>query len=175
MNTAQSYLVLGGARSGKTRHALGLALQQPRRIYLATAQAHDDEMRERIARHRAERDRSWTTVEEPLELATAIAGADQRDTAIVIDCLTIWLSNLMHAERSIADATAGVIDTIRQTHAVLIFVSNEVGLSIVPENELARSFRDAQGRLNQDIAATVDHVDFVAAGLPLNLKPGING
>ena len=173
MVTPRTHLMLGGARSGKTRRALKLARAQPRRVYLATAEALDEEMRLRITRHQSERDSTWKTIEEPLDLAGALVGADRAETAIVIDCLTVWLSNLMHAERDIDAATGSLTAAIAATEATLIFVSNEVGLGIVPDNALARAFRDAQGRLNQDIAAAVDHVDFVAAGLALNLKPGV--
>ena len=148
MASPRSYLVLGGARSGKTRRALDLARAQPCRVYLATAEAFDEEMRARIADHQAERDDTWTTIEEPLDLAAALATINQADTAIVVDCLTIWLSNLMHAERDVETATRALVTAIAQTRATLILVSNEVGLSIVPENAMARAFRDAQGRLN---------------------------
>ena len=172
MIEARSFLVLGGARSGKTRHALAIADRQPKRVYVATAEAWDDEMRERISLHQAERDETWTTIEEPLDLPLAIRHSDAPNQAIVIDCLTLWLSNLMGAERNLEDETTRLLRTIPDRRSVIVFVSNEVGLGIVPENALARAFRDAQGRLNQQIAAVVDHVDFVAAGLPLNLKPG---
>jgi adenosylcobinamide kinase/adenosylcobinamide-phosphate guanylyltransferase len=163
LTAPRTYLVLGGARSGKTRHAMRLATARPRRIYIATAEARDDEMRERIARHQQERDGTWSTVEEPTDLAAAIAANDADDISIMVDCLTLWLSNLMAAERDVHAATADLI----------VFVSNEVGLGIVPANALARAFRDAQGSLNQAVASAVDHVDFIAAGLALNMKPGL--
>ncbi len=172
MTKARSFLVFGGARSGKTRHALAIAERQARRVYVATAEARDDEMRERISLHQAERDETWSTVEEPLDLPLAIRNSDAPNQAIVIDCLTLWLSNLMGAERNLEDETTRLLQSISDLRSTIVFVSNEVGLGIVPENALARAFRDAQGRLNQQIAAAVDHVDFVAAGLPLNLKPG---
>jgi len=172
MNEAGTFLILGGARSGKTRHALALAERMPKRVYLATAEAWDDEMRDRIAHHKRERDHTWQTVEEPLDLPGAIEATDGLDQAIVVDCLTLWLSNLMGAERDIEQAVARLIESLADRSSTIIMVSNEVGLGIVPENALARAFRDAQGRLNQQIAAAVDHVDFVAAGLAMNLKPG---
>ena len=133
-------------------------------------------MRDRIARHQAERGTGWSTVEAPLEIATAITAQTAADpspaAAIVVDCLTLWLSNLLAADRDVEAATDALITALAATPADVILVSNEVGLGIVPANALARSFRDAQGRLNQRLAATVDHVDFVAAGLTLNLKPG---
>ena len=172
-------LVLGGARSGKTRRALALAAPFGRRVYVATAQAGDAEMLERIRRHQAERDAGWSTIEAPIELAAAIAsggsdqsgvGAPDHDGVLVVDCLTLWLSNLMFADRDIAAATADLIEATARAPTSVVFVSNEVGLGIVPDNALARRFRDAQGRLNQDLAAAVDAVEFVAAGLPLRLK-----
>ena len=172
MSIAQSFLILGGARSGKTRHALSIAERQPKRIYLATAEAWDDEMRKRIALHRQERDHTWLTVEEPLDVAGALIANDAPEQSIVVDCLTLWLSNLMHAGSSIDEEVERLTGALDGRESTIVFVSNEVGLGIVPENALARAFRDAQGRLNQQIAAAVSNVDFVAAGLPLNLKPG---
>ena len=172
MTITQSFLILGGARSGKTRHALSIAERQPKRIYLATAEAWDDEMRKRIALHQEERDETWRTIEEPLDVAVALIDNDAPGQSIVVDCLTLWLSNLMHAERSIDEQVARLIGALDGRQGTIVFVSNEVGFGIVPENALARAFRDAQGRLNQQIAAAVSRVDFVAAGLPLNLKPG---
>ncbi|MEM9360789.1 MAG: bifunctional adenosylcobinamide kinase/adenosylcobinamide-phosphate guanylyltransferase [Pseudomonadota bacterium] len=172
MSATHSFLILGGARSGKTRHALEIAQRQPNRVYIATAEAWDDEMRERITRHKEERDETWVTVEEPLYLPAAIERVDAPNQAIVVDCLTLWLSNLMGAERDLEQETAQLVSALTGRQSTIILVSNEVGLGIVPENALARAFRDAQGRLNQRIAAVVDNVDFVAAGLALNLKPG---
>lgn len=172
MTITQSFLILGGARSGKTRHALSIAERQPKRIYLATAEAWDDEMRERIALHQEERDQTWLTVEEPLDVAGALIANDAPGQSIVVDCLALWLSNLMHAERSIDEQVARLIDVLDGRQSTIVFVSNEVGLGIVPENALARAFRDAQGRLNQQIASAVSDVNFIAAGLALNMKPG---
>lgn len=167
--TARSTLILGGARSGKSSYALRLCEPYEQRVYIATAEAHDDEMAARIAAHRLERDSRWITVEAPLELARAIS--DVADDAVgVIDCLTLWLSNLMGAGRDVDDATNELCDAIATARCTLILVSNEVGLGIVPDNALARDFRDRQGRLNQTVAATVERVDFIAAGLPLRLK-----
>ncbi len=166
-----TYLILGGARSGKTRRALTLASSHARKAYLATAEAFDDEMRERIDRHRQERDRTWWTVESALDIAPVLISPPAVDV-VLVDCLTLWLSNLMHAQRDVASETEALIGAIARAPVDLIFVSNEVGLGIVPENALARRFRDAQGRLNQEVAAMADVVEFVAAGLPLRLKPG---
>jgi len=165
----QLTLVLGGARSGKTRHALNLASVFARKVYIATAEPHDEEMRTRIARHAAERDSTWTTIEAPLALAEALA--DRHGAEIfVVDCLTIWLSNLMHAGRDIVAETERLSAALKACPAHVVLVSNEVGLGIVPDNALARAFRDAQGRLNQEIARVADVVEFVAAGLPLRMK-----
>ncbi len=124
-------------------------------------------MAERIARHHAERGPDWRLVEAPLDLAPVVAG--HREGAMVVDCLTLWLSNLMHAGRDPAAETEALLAALRPAGRVIL-VSNEVGLSIAPENALARAFRDEQGRLNQRVAAAADHVEFVAAGLPLALK-----
>jgi len=169
----RSLLVLGGARSGKTRRALTLAAPFAYRTYVATAEALDSEMAERIALHKAERGGGWTTVEVPLALAEALVvrtEAPEDQAVIVVDCLTLWLSNLMHHERDLATATDSLVTAIGASPSSVILVSNEVGLGIVPENALARRFRDAQGRLNQQIAAAVTGVEFVAAGLPLRMK-----
>lgn len=168
-------LILGGARSGKTRHALDLAESAHQAsgktpVYVATAQAFDAEMTDRIARHREERGTEWSTIEAPLDLAGAIASASSPDSVLLVDCLTLWLSNLTLAEQDIAVATDGLIQALTAAAGPVIVVSNEVGLGIVPDNALARRFRDDQGRLNQRIAAAADHVEFVAAGLPITLK-----
>jgi adenosylcobinamide kinase/adenosylcobinamide-phosphate guanylyltransferase len=164
-----STLILGGARSGKSAHALRLAEVGGRRpVMIATAQALDAEMAERIARHRAERGARWRTLEAPLDLSAAIAAIGAEEIA-VIDCLTLWVSNLMLAERDIARETARLLEAMRGKE--LLLVANEVGLGIVPDNALARRFRDEAGRVNQRVAAAADHVVFIAAGLPLTLKP----
>lgn len=169
MTAPRNALVLGGARSGKTRFALSRAeAAGPRRLYVATAEAWDEEMAERIARHRAERGEGWKTCEAPLDPAAAIAGAEV--DVILIDCLTLWLSNLMHHGRDVDAETRKLIDALSGAAVPVIAVSNEVGMGLVPETPLGRSFRDAQGALNQRVAAAVDDVVFVAAGLPLALK-----
>jgi len=167
--TARISLVLGGARSGKTARALALCADPPH-IYLATAQALDGEMTARIAAHRAERGASWSVIEAPLEIAEAIRGVTDAKTTILVDCLTLWLSNLMHHERDVAAETARLIDALATTLNRVVLVSNEIGLGLVPMEKLSREFRDAQGLLNQRIAAAADHVEFVAAGLPLTMK-----
>jgi adenosylcobinamide kinase/adenosylcobinamide-phosphate guanylyltransferase len=163
--------VLGGARSGKSRHAQARAEACPGPLsYIATGQAFDDEMHARIARHRDDRGPRWTTLEEPLDLAGAIDRAAQEAGAILVDCLTLWLSNLMLAEMPLDAPVTALGEAIGRCPCPLILVSNEVGLSIVPENALARAFRDEAGRLNQTVAALANEVQFVAAGLPLRLK-----
>lgn len=166
-----SLLVIGGARSGKSRYAQGRVETHAGPLaYVATGQPFDDEMTLRIARHREDRGPRWTTLEEPLDLAGAIDRAAQNAAAILVDCLTLWLSNLMLAELPLDEPVAAACEAMRRCRVPLVLVSNEVGLSIVPENALARRFRDEAGRLNQTIAATAVEVQFVAAGLPLRLK-----
>jgi adenosylcobinamide kinase/adenosylcobinamide-phosphate guanylyltransferase len=169
---ARLTLVLGGARSGKSRLAEALARETGlERRYIATAQAFDDEMRDRIARHRAERAADgWTTIEEPIGLPAALARASSASHVVLIDCLTLWLSNLMLSERDVAAMQAALIAMCDAAKGPVIAVSNEVGLGIVPETPLGRAFRDAQGRLNQAMATQAERVIFVAAGLPLTLK-----
>ncbi len=168
--TARSFLILGGARSGKTRRGLALAETSTRPIYIATAEARDDEMAERIAKHQTERGDTWQTIEAPLHLTAAIRQADHPDAAILVDCLTLWLSNIMEHNHAIDLFTTELIAAIAETNAKLIFVTNEVGLGIVPDTPLGRHFRDAQGRLNQAIAAAVDRVELIVAGCSLVVK-----
>ena len=172
MSLYRRVLILGGARSGKSRTALQLAEQaSAKRIYVATAQAFDDEMRERIALHRLERDRSWQTVDAPFELPQAIQAQTGPDKVALVDCLTLWLSNIVLAERNPSHETDQLIHAVREAQGPLILVSNEVGQGIVPSTPLGRTFRDEQGRLNQRLAEACDAVVFVAAGCPILLKP----
>lgn len=162
-------LVLGGARSGKSRYAAQCAMASGLPVtFIATAQAFDDEMAERIARHRADRPTGWRTVEEPLALAASLAREAAAGHCLLVDCLTLWLSNVLLAGRE--DEIETLIATLPTLPGQLILVSNEVGFGIVPENALARRFRDEQGRLNQQIARLAERVTLVAAGLPLPLK-----
>lgn len=140
------------------------------RVYIATAEALDDEMRDRISRHRSERGPSWSTIEEPLDLIPAITKAERYGDVCVVDCLTLWLSNLMHHGRDVEAECATLCEAVEGISHPIIVVSNETGLGLVPETALGRSFRDAQGRLNQSMAAVCAKVEFVAAGLPLTLK-----
>ncbi len=177
-NVPRIVLVLGGARSGKSAYAEGLALAAARTTagasgtarYLATAQAFDDEMTERVNLHKSRRGVEWTTFEEPLDLVSALKRIAQPEAPVLVDCLTLWTSNLMFAERDLDAEGDALVACLREIAGTVIFVSNEVGLGIVPDNALARRFRDAAGRLNQKIAATADRVIFVAAGLPMILK-----
>jgi len=170
MNSFRKLLVLGGARSGKSRHAEAQCEAIPGPLtYIATAQAYDDEMRDRIARHRARRNARWDTVDAPIDLPAAIR-AIPPSGAVLVDCLTLWLSNLLLAEENIPHWSDTLVAAIDMSAAPIALVSNEVGLSIVPENALARRFRDEAGLLNQRVAAACDRVEFVAAGLPLILK-----
>ncbi|MGI9524237.1 MAG: bifunctional adenosylcobinamide kinase/adenosylcobinamide-phosphate guanylyltransferase [Hyphomicrobiaceae bacterium] len=166
----QTTLVLGGAKSGKTAHAMRLAERRSQRVYIATAEAHDDEMRARIHRHRLERDATWSTVEAPIDIGRALCAIDSVDTAVVVDCATLWLSNLLLSKHDAAAAIDAILPIIKGAAADIVLVSNEVGLGIVPENNLARTFRDAHGQMNQTLAAVADRVDFVAAGLAITLK-----
>lgn len=163
-------LVLGGARSGKSAYAEALIGSRTAAIYLATAEAGDAEMQARILAHQARRGGNWTTLEEPLELAAALSRATAAGRPVLVDCLTLWLSNLMLADRPIETETDALLAAVPSFAAPVVFVSNEVGLGIVPDIPLGRTFRDAAGRLNQAVARAADRVVFIAAGLPLVLK-----
>ncbi len=167
-------LVLGGARSGKSAYARLAAEHEAKQrdgrlIMIATAEALDGEMAQRIARHRDERGAAWTTLEEPLDLTGAIERLAPADVAVV-DCLTLWLSNLMHYERPLTPAFEALARTAGAAACGLFMVSNEVGQGLVPENALARRFRDEAGLLHQRLAQVADTVVFVTAGLPQTLK-----
>ncbi|MBA3908300.1 MAG: bifunctional adenosylcobinamide kinase/adenosylcobinamide-phosphate guanylyltransferase [Rhodobacter sp.] len=168
-------LVVGGARSGKSRFAERLlsASARPRR-YIATAEAWDDEMRARIAEHQRDRGADWTTVEAPLDLPAALASA-RPDEVVLIDCATLWLTNHLLADNDLQKETEGLVAALAACAAPVVVVSNETGWGIVPENALARRFRDEQGRLNQRLAAEATLVVTVIAGLPLALKGSLSG
>ena len=171
MTVLATTLVLGGARSGKSAFAESLVRDSGlARIYLATATAEDDEMKARVAQHRTQRGDGWTTIEEPLALVDALTREATRGRAVLVDCLTLWLSNLMMAERDPDVEARRLTRFLGVAKYPVVFVSNEVGLGLVPDTPLGRRFRDAQGRLNQLVAACVPNVVFIAAGLPLWLK-----
>ena|SRR3989338_1145917 len=166
--------ILGGARSGKSAYALNLAKERSRKVlYIATAEAGDSEMKSRISKHKASRPRYWKTIEEPLDLIAALKKHKHKYEVIIIDCLTLYLSNLMHKGltqgtviKRIKDAAA-YIKAMRES---VVVISNEVGLGIVPENKLAREFRDIAGLANQIMAEAADEAVFIQAGIPLKLK-----
>jgi adenosylcobinamide kinase/adenosylcobinamide-phosphate guanylyltransferase len=167
----RSVLVLGGARSGKSRYAESLAASHTgRRVYLATAEPGDEEMRQRIEHHRARRGDGWRTVEEPLQLCAVLSREASAADFVVVDCLTLWISNLMRQDGNIAGEVEALARLVATLPAGLAIVSNEVGLGIVPDNALAREFRDHAGLANQRIAEAVSEVIFMAAGQPMKLK-----
>jgi adenosylcobinamide kinase/adenosylcobinamide-phosphate guanylyltransferase len=165
--------VLGGARSGKSRYAERLVESAASGgTYCATAEPGDAEMAERIAAHRARRSLFWHTVEAPLAVAPVIAGQPRSERPLLIDCLTLWLSNLLLAGKPVGEETAALCAALRLAAGPVVLVTNEVGMGLVPGTPLGRQFRDAAGRLNQEVAVLADRVVFVAAGLPLVLKEG---
>ncbi len=169
---AKSLLILGGARSGKSRVAQSLAETsglQP--VLIATAEAKDAEMALRIACHAASRDRRWALVEEPVALAKVLRREAHADRIVVVDCATLWLSNLLLKDDDLPAATQELAQSVAGLAGPVIFVSNEAGCGIVPENALARAFRDAQGLLNQALAEACEAVVLVSAGIALQLKP----
>jgi adenosylcobinamide kinase/adenosylcobinamide-phosphate guanylyltransferase len=163
-------LITGGARSGKSVRAEARAKAfAGKPVYIATAEALDVEMCERIAKHRARRGSEWIEHETPLELVPALKATDGGGARLV-DCMTLWLSNLMHAERNWTENAAGLAETLRTQKSPVVLVTNEVGLGIVPDNPLARRFLDAAGVMNQMIAQAADEVEFIVAGLPMRVK-----
>ena len=163
-------LVLGGARSGKSAYAEGLVAESGfAPVYLATATSGDDEMSERVRAHRERRGDAWTTIEEPLDIAQALSHHSASDNAILVDCLTLWLSNLMTLSRDIDAETERLVSVLPSLPSPVVFVTNEVGLGIVPANDLARAFRDHAGKLHQSIACAADRVVLMVAGLPMSL------
>ncbi len=172
----QTTLVVGGCRSGKSRYALELAERGfgARKVFMATCVPADGEMRCRVERHQAERGPSWTTVESPVRIAEDLLYHSKRADGIIVDCLTLWVSNLMMEDPDL-DAVAcrvrTLTDALRQTRCPVVLVSNEVGAGIVPENALARRFRDAAGFANQQVARCADTVVWMVAGIPVTVKP----
>jgi adenosylcobinamide kinase/adenosylcobinamide-phosphate guanylyltransferase len=163
-------LVLGGARSGKSRYAEALIARASKPwVYIATAEVRDDEMAERIAAHKARREAGWHTVEAPHDIPDAIVQAPA-NAAVLVDCLTLWLSNLMEGSFDIDTQTARLQEALKGRAGPTVLVANEVGLGIVPDNALARRFRDAQGQLNQRVAAMAPRVVMMVAGIPIAVK-----
>lgn len=178
MNVGHLYLILGGARSGKSRHAEALIEIEPGPwCYIATAQAYDEEMRDRIRQHRDRRGDGWHTIEAPMALGDSLSTCDP-EQPVLVDCLTLWLTNLMLADGSgsagavdrVAAAVEELFDALDRRHGKTVLVSNEVGLGIVPENRLARAFRDEAGRLHRKLAERAQSVHFLVAGIPMIVK-----
>jgi adenosylcobinamide kinase/adenosylcobinamide-phosphate guanylyltransferase len=167
-------LILGGARSGKSRYAQQLAGESRRVVFVATATISDEEMRAKIERHRADRPRDWTTVEEPLDLPRVLREREAESDLIMVDCLTLYAANLLDAEGendgAIDRRIEALCETLQRTQCAIVLVSNEVGSGIVPEYPLGRRYRDLLGELNQRVAAIADDAVLMVAGLPLALK-----
>jgi adenosylcobinamide kinase/adenosylcobinamide-phosphate guanylyltransferase len=171
MDLRHSVLVLGGARSGKSRYAEErIAMAAADKVYIATAEALDNEMSERVRLHQDRRGPDWRTIEAPLDLPGALEAHAGPGRAILVDCLTLWLSNLMGAGCNVAGEVGRLAETLPSLAGTVVLVSNEVGMGIVPENPLARAYRDEAGLAHQMLAAVCDEVIFVAAGLPLKMK-----
>ncbi|MEW5736711.1 MAG: bifunctional adenosylcobinamide kinase/adenosylcobinamide-phosphate guanylyltransferase [Thermodesulfobacteriota bacterium] len=173
----EKVLVTGGCRSGKTARALWLAEScgAQRKIYIATCVPRDPEMEERVSKHKAERGSGWVTLEEPLLLAEAVARESREGTVLLVDCLTLWLSNLLvegREEDALPGLFSGLAHALGRAAGPVICVSNEVGAGIVPENALARRFRDLSGLLNQRVACAADRVLWMVAGIPVQVKGG---
>ena len=168
-------LVIGGCRSGKSEHALALAeeISQSDRVFVATCVPHDDEMKDRVARHQRDRDAAWKTVEAPVDLAAAIHNHGRAGRVLLIDCLTLWVSNLMGISEdpdTLRGYAADLVRALEQSRCPVVIVTNEVGCGIVPENRLARLFRDVVGWINQAVAAGADRVVWTVAGIPVTVK-----
>lgn len=172
MTGSEHILVLGGQRSGKSRFAEELVAKSGRRpVYVATATAGDEEMAARIAVHRHGRGDAWTTIEAPLELSATLHTAAAADAAVLVDCLTLWLANLMAAERDVDRYTDALVAALSDAGGPVVLVSNEVGAGVIPDNPFARRYADALGTLNQRVAGAVGRVVVMAAGQPLLVKP----
>ena len=174
---SQITLITGGCRSGKSRHALEVAQKKAidNKIFIATCVPNDEEMRKRVSRHQAERDPSWKTIEEPVSIAEAISRNHSSCDIIIVDCLTLWTTNLLMAEENLIAIETQVqqlAKVLKRSSCPVVLVSNEVGAGIVPENRLARLFRDAAGIINQRVAACADQVIWMVAGIPVAVKPG---
>lgn len=165
------HLILGGARSGKSRFAEDIINQAGGGFYIATGRAWDDEMANRIDLHKQSRGDHWQTIEEPLELCAALRTCNTSDgKPVLVDCLTLWLTNLMLEDRDIEAEFSDLCELVPTLDIPVLLVSNEVGFGIVPENAMARAFRDHAGRLHQRIAGLADRVTLVVAGIPMQVK-----
>ncbi|MCP4675296.1 MAG: bifunctional adenosylcobinamide kinase/adenosylcobinamide-phosphate guanylyltransferase [Deltaproteobacteria bacterium] len=168
-------LITGGARSGKSHHAIELSSWATEKAFIATAEPTDEEMHNRIEQHRAERGNDFRTLEEPLDLAAAISSLRPDTQIAVVDCLTVWLGNLMH-HRSIEDylcpEVTSFLSAIKESPCELVIVSNELGMGLVPEGEMGRRFRDLAGRVNQEVARIANKVVFMVSGIPVVIKEG---
>ena len=167
--------IIGGCRSGKSKHALQTAEKMPgnRKIYIATCVPQDNEMKQRVARHQKERSQNWVTVEEPLHLPQAILENSPKADVMLVDCLTLWVSNLLMEtddEKQLEEMISQLIDTLEKATGPIVLVSNEVGTGIVPENKLARQYRDIMGLVNQAVAKTAGKVIWMVAGIPVTVK-----
>jgi len=171
---SQNTFVIGGCRSGKSAHAQALAEAiEGKKLYLATCVPNDEEMAERVRLHQEQRGKQWETLEEPIELASSIAKHSGDCDVILVDCLTLWTSNLLLSPDKapqLNDACRALVQSLKTARCPVILVSNEVGTGIVPENELARRYRDEAGRINQQIAAVADQVIWMVAGIPVTIK-----
>ena len=168
----KSVLVTGGAKSGKSRFAENLLLKSDKSlIYLATATAFDDEMRKRIKQHQSHRNQRWSTIEESISIVEVIKENAKRDTAILVDCITLWLTTLMVKEMDIEGETERLVELIPTLPGVIVIVTNELGTGLVPEVKMARQFRDYAGSLNQKLASVCDAAYLVVAAQPILLKP----
>ncbi|MGD2030259.1 MAG: bifunctional adenosylcobinamide kinase/adenosylcobinamide-phosphate guanylyltransferase [Desulfobacterales bacterium] len=170
----ETVLVIGGCRSGKSGYALELAEQIPgQKIFIATCIPHDKEMENRVLRHKKERSRAWTTLEAPVRLPEVILENSQKENVVLVDCLTLWISNLVlenDHQKNMDEHIRKLIQSLEKAECPIILVSNEVGTGIVPENSLARRFRDMAGFTNQKVAACVNQVIWMVAGIPVGVK-----
>lgn len=169
-----AHLVLGGARSGKSRYAESLAKQSGQDVvYVATAQALDGEMNDRILQHQKDRPDHWQTIEEPLNLAKTITEFSQADVVVLVDCLTLWLMNVMHHEYDLTQAVDELLHALQEAKGQVILVSNEITMGVVPMGELSRNYVDNLGRLHQQVASQAQRVTLMVAGIPMSVKPSV--
>lgn len=172
---ASCHLILGGARSGKSGYAEAQAKQtQLAVVYLATAQALDGEMDDRIAQHQQDRPDHWLTIEEPLNIAKCIRQHSTQESVVLVDCLTLWLMNVMHHELDLTETVNELLDALRQAKGQVILVSNEISMGVVPMGELSRQYVDNLGRLHQQVAKQAEQVTLMVAGIPMSVKPQVS-